>query len=73
MADYNDKTKEELVELIKKKNAQNRSYKWQKAIVLTPAEGEILEKEFFNKYGCANVSQFVKKIVNGEIVVTKAD
>lgn len=73
MANYNDRTKEELIELIKKKNAQNRSYKWQKAVILTPAEGEILEREFLPKYDCANVSQFVKKIVNGELIVTKAD
>lgn len=70
---YDTMTKEELIERIKKKNAQNNSYKWRKNITLTPAEGEILEKEFLPKYECANVSQFVKKIVKGELVVTKAD
>lgn len=41
--------------------------------VLTPAEGDILETEYLPKYDCANVSQLVKKIVRGELVIHEND
>ena len=38
-----------------KKNLQNASYKWRKAITLTPAEGRKLEEEILPKFYCDNV------------------
>ena len=52
-----------------KNNLQNASYKWRKAITLTPAEGRKLEEEILPKFYCDNVSQLVKKIVNGQIEI----
>ena len=52
-----------------KKNLQNASYKWRKAITLTHAEGRKLEEEILPKFYCDNVSQLVKKIVNGQIEI----
>ena len=67
---YDNMSREELVAAMK---ARNKSYKWQKACVLTPAEGEKLDTEILPLYGCINVSQLVKKIVNGELVVSQAE
>lgn len=67
---YDSMSKEELVAAMK---ARNKSYKWQKACVLTPAEGEKLETEILPLYGCTNVSQLVKKIVNNELTLSPAD
>ena len=67
---YDNMTKEELLEMMRSKNKQ---YKWQKACVLAPKEGEKLETEILPAFDCKNVSQFVKKIVNGELVVTKPE
>lgn len=64
---YDDMSREELLTAMKTKN---KSYKWQKACVLTPLEGEKLEKEILPLYGCANVSQLVKKICRGELTVS---
>ena len=68
--DYDNMTKEELLEMMRSKNKQ---YKWQKACVLAPKEGEKLETEILPAFNCKNVSQFVKKIVNGELVVIKPE
>ncbi len=68
--DYDNMTKEELLEMMRSKNKQ---YKWQKACVLAPKEGEKLETEILPQYDCKNISQLVKKIVNGEIILTKAN
>ena len=68
--DYDNMTKEELLEMMRSKNKQ---YKWQKACVLAPKEGEKLENEILPAFDCKNVSQFVKKIVNGELVVIKPE
>lgn len=68
--DYDNMTKEELLEMMRSKNKQ---YKWQKACVLAPKEGEKLETEILPAFDCKNVSQFVKKIVNGELVVIKPE
>ncbi len=67
---YDNMTKEELLKAMKKKNA---TYKWQKACVLTPTEGARLETDILPQYDCKNISQLVKKIVNGEIILTKAN
>lgn len=69
---YDNMSKEELVAAMKARN-RNKSYKWQKACVLTPAEGEKLETEILPLYGCINVSQLVKKIVNGELIVSSSE
>lgn len=44
-------------------------YKWQKSVTLTHAEGKKLEDEILPKFYCDNVSQLVKKIVNGQIEI----
>ena len=67
---YDDMSREELVAAMK---ARNKSYKWQKACVLTPAEGEKLETEILPLYGCTNVSQLVKKIVNDELTLSTSE
>lgn len=67
---YDSMSKEELVAAMK---AKNKSYKWQKACVLTPAEGEKLETEILPLYGCTNVSQLVKKIVNNELTLFQSE
>jgi hypothetical protein len=53
---------------MEKKQSNANQYKWQKAIVLTPAEGRRME-EIYELYGCANISQFCKAIVHGEIQI----
>ena len=68
--DYENMSKEELLQVMKNRNKQ---YKWQKACVLSPKEGEKLESEILPAFDCKNVSQFVKKIVNGELIVTKSE
>ena len=40
--------------------------KWRSNTILTMKEGYMFE-DIMAKYGCANVSQFCKKIVHGEI------
>lgn len=70
---HEDLTEKELTELKRKKNVQNRSYKWEKTISLTLEEGSKLESDFFPEFDCANVSQLVKKIVKGELSVTPSD
>lgn len=67
---YDSMSKEELVAAMK---ARNKSYKWQKACVLTPAEGEKLETKILPLYGCTNVSQLVKKIVNDELIISTSE
>lgn len=52
-----------------KRNAQIRASQWRKSITLTPAEGKKLEAEILPKFYCDNVSQLVKKIVNGQIEI----
>mgnify|MGYP007072679935 CR=1 FL=1 len=39
-----------------------------KTIILTPAEGNCIER-LYTQYGCANISQFCKAIVHGEIQI----
>lgn len=66
-----DMTKEELLVHIREKNKKVNLSRWKKMITLTPSEGKILERDFLPKYNCANVSQFVKKIANGSLIITK--
>jgi|GEM_PF-2041267 hypothetical protein len=47
-------------------------YKWQRMASLTVKEGAALE-ELYTQFGCANVSQFCKKIVHGEIEIAGAN
>lgn len=44
-------------------------YQWRKSVTLTPTEGKKLEDEILPKFYCDNVSQLVKKIVNGQIEI----
>ena len=67
---YRSMSKEELLVAMKEKSKKNAAYKWQKSCTLTNAEGERLEAEILPVYHCANVSQLVKKIVNGELIVS---
>ena len=46
--DYENMSKEELLQVMKNRNKQ---YKWQKACVLSPKEGEKLESEIFSISG----------------------
>lgn len=64
-----DMTKEELVAHVKAQNKKQNESKWKKMTVLTLTEGDILETEYLPKYDCANVSQLVKKIVRGELIL----
>lgn len=52
-----------------KRNARIRASQWRKSVTLTPAEGEKLENEILPKFYCDNVSQLVKKIVNGQVTI----
>jgi len=47
-------------------------YKWQRMASLTVKEGAAMEK-LYTQFGCANVSQFCKKIVHGEIEIAGAN
>lgn len=47
-------------------------YKWQRMASLTVKEGAAME-ELYTQFGCANVSQFCKKIVHGEIEIAGAN
>lgn len=47
-------------------------YKWKRMAILTVKEGAAME-ELYTQFGCANVSQFCKKIVHGEIEIAGAN
>ena len=70
---YADMSKEEILAAMQEQNKKNASYKWAKMCILTKSEGEILETEILPKHECANVSQLVKKICRGELVVSPAE
>jgi hypothetical protein len=55
-----------------KKWEQNMSYKYRKAITLTKSEGETLDT-ILADHNCNNLSQLCKKIVKGELSLTKTD
>lgn len=57
---------------MEKKWQDVRKYKWQQTTTLTTVEGAAME-ELYTQFGCANVSQFCKKIVHGEIEIAGAN
>ena len=67
------KTKEEILAAMRERQKKNASYQWKKTCTLTLQEGEILETEILPKHECANVSQLVKKICRGELIVSQAE
>lgn len=67
---YESMTKEELIAMMKEKN---KRYAWRAGIVLPPKMGEKLTTEILPELGCENVSQLVRKIVSGELTVTKSE
>lgn len=58
--------------VIKTKWPDTNKYKWHKQITLTRPEGAVMDK-IITQFECQNVSQFCKKIVKGEIRVTKTE
>lgn len=66
---YDDMSREELVAAMK---AKNKSYCWRKTCTLTVKEGEIFD-DLLQKNDCPNISQFIKKICRGELIVAPAD
>ena len=70
---YDNMSKEEILATRRKRQKKNASYQWKKTCTLTLQEGETLENDFLTKFECDNVSQLLKKIVRGELVVSQAE
>lgn len=70
---YDSMSKEEIIAELQAKSRAKDASKWKKTVTLTKTEGEILETEMLPFCDCQNASQFLKKIVNGELIVTKAN
>lgn len=70
---YDNMSKEEILATMRKRQKKNASYQWKKTCTLTLQEGETLENDFLTKFECDNVSQLLKKIVRGELVVSQAE
>lgn len=68
---YENMTKEEILELMRERNRKASLSQWKKTCNLTKAEGEKLEKEILPIYKCENVSQLVKKIVRGKLILSE--
>lgn len=66
---YDNMSKEELLAVMKEKN---KAYCWRKTCTLTVKEGEFFD-DFLQKNDCPNISQFIKKICRGELVVSQAE
>ena len=66
---YDSMSKEELLAVMKEKN---KAYCWRKTCTLTVKEGEFFD-DFLQKNDCPNISQFIKKICRGELVVSPAE
>ena len=66
---YDSMSKEELLAVMKEKN---KVYCWRKTCTLTVKEGEFFD-DFLQKNDCPNISQFIKKICRGELVVSPAE
>ena len=47
-------------------------YQWKKTIILTPTEGNCIER-LYAQYGCANISQFCKAVVYYRLPQTLGD
>lgn len=67
---YDNMTKEELVAMMREKN---KRAVWRAAITLPTEMGEKLTSGILPEFDCENVSQLVRKIVNGELTVTKSE
>lgn len=70
---YDAMSKEEILAAMRERQKKNASYQWKKTCTLTLQEGEILETEILPKHECANVSQLVKKICRGKLIVSQAE
>lgn len=70
---YDNMSKEEILATMRKRQKKNASYQWKKTCTLTLQEGETLENNFLAKFECDNVSQLLKKIVHGELVISLAE
>lgn len=57
--------------IIKTRWPDTKKYSWHKQVTLTKPEGATLEL-LLTQHSCANVSQLCKKIVRGELLLTKA-
>lgn len=70
---YDNMSKEEILTAMRERQKKNASYQWKKTCTLTLREGETLENDFLAKFECDNVSQFLKKIVHSELIVSLAE
>lgn len=70
---YDNMSKEEILAAMRERQKKNASYQWKKTCTLTLQEGETLENNFLAKFECDNVSQLLKKIVHGELVISLAE
>lgn len=70
---YDNMSKEEILAAMRERQKKNASYQWKKTCTLTLQEGETLENNFLAKFECDNVSQLLKKIVHGELIVYPAE
>ena len=70
---YDNMSKEEILTAMRERQKKNASYQWKKTCTLTLQEGETLENDFLAKFECDNVSQFLKKIVHSELIVSLAE
>ena len=68
---YDNMSKEEILAAMQEKKKRQASCQWKKTCNLTLKEGEFMETEIFPKYDCENVTQFIKKICRGELVVSR--
>lgn len=67
---YDNMSREELLAAMKEKN---KSKDFRAHVVLTTADGEILKNDILPSCGCENISQLVRKIVHGELIVSPAE
>ena len=70
---YDSMSKEEILTAMRERQKKNASYQWKKTCTLTLQEGETLENDFLTKFKCDNVSQLLKKIVHGELIISPAE
>lgn len=70
---YDNMSKEEILAAMRERQKKNASYQWKKTCTLTLQEGETLENNFLAKFECDNVSQLLKKIVHGELIISQAE
>ena len=70
---YTDMSKEEIIAEMQAKSRERDASKWKKTVTMTKSEGEFLETEILPSFNCVNPSQLLKKIVNGELIVSPAE